>query len=54
MDTCPVCGMEIDEEDAVDQAIYQGETYYFCSDQCANMFEANPEQFVVRETAVRA
>jgi Cu+-exporting ATPase len=44
--TDPVCGMQIDEEDAAGKAEYEGTTYYFCSQACRQKFEANPAQYV--------
>lgn len=41
----PVCGMQIDEAGAAGQSDYQGETYYFCSAQCKEKFDADPERF---------
>jgi P-type Cu+ transporter len=52
MKTDPVCGMQINEEDAAGQSEYEGRTYYFCSSACQHKFEENPEQYA-DETAVR-
>ncbi|MDQ3712093.1 MAG: YHS domain-containing protein [Acidobacteriota bacterium] len=41
----PVCGMQIEEEDAAGQAEHEGTTYYFCSTACQRKFEANPAEF---------
>ncbi len=41
----PVCGMQIEEEDAAGQAEHEGTTYYFCSSACQRKFEANPAEF---------
>ncbi len=41
----PVCGMEIDAEEAFGHLEYEGATYYFCSAQCQGKFEADPAQF---------
>jgi YHS domain-containing protein len=40
----PVCKMSIEREKAVDQVLYQGQRYYFCSEPCAEQFGANPWQ----------
>jgi len=46
MTTDPVCGMKIDDKNAEQhQAQYGGQTYSFCSQQCKNEFEQNPEQY---------
>lgn len=42
----PVCGMSIDSNSAAGSSSYQGQTYYFCSDQCKTQFDANPAQYV--------
>lgn len=42
----PVCGMEIEAEDAVATEEHEGETYYFCSQDCADSFRESPEDYV--------
>ncbi len=42
----PVCGMAIDEGQAVGKAEYQGITYQFCSAHCLHKFQAAPHDFV--------
>ena len=42
----PVCGMEINTQDAAGTSQHQGETYYFCSTNCKEKFEQNPQQYV--------
>jgi uncharacterized membrane protein YraQ (UPF0718 family)/YHS domain-containing protein len=37
----PVCGMQVRTADAPAQRVHEGETVYFCSDRCAERFEAN-------------
>ena len=41
----PVCGMTIEESDAVATREQDGQTYYFCSKDCAEEFSANPEDY---------
>jgi YHS domain-containing protein len=41
----PVCGMEINEQDSTISGTYNGKTFHFCSEQCKQKFQANPEQF---------
>lgn len=41
----PVCGMDIDEKNAV-TIKYGGKTYYFCNPTCQWAFKNNPGQFV--------
>lgn len=48
-ETDPVCGMDVDLENAVQAgrtATHKGATYYFCSDQCKKDFEKNPGQYI--------
>ncbi|MGK7312666.1 MAG: YHS domain-containing protein [Candidatus Longimicrobiales bacterium M2_2A_002] len=41
----PVCGMQIEKEDAVARVEYKGKAYYFCSEDCSSEFEDNPEDY---------
>ena len=43
--TDPVCGMQIEENEAAGKTDYQGRTYHFCSSACQRKFEENPEQY---------
>ncbi len=42
----PVCGMTVKEERGL-RSDYKGQTYYFCSDFCKNLFEKDPERYIV-------
>ena len=42
----PVCGMEVDPNDAAATAEHGGTTYYFCSQDCADSFEDDPESYL--------
>jgi Cu+-exporting ATPase len=42
----PVCGMEFDSSQAEAQTVYQGQAYYFCSEECRRTFEEDPKEFV--------
>jgi len=42
----PVCQMTVNEAQAATFQ-YDGQTYYFCSDQCKQLFSANPAQYLV-------
>ncbi len=44
----PVCGMEVDPENAAASETYLGTTYYFCSTHCRDAFHGNPEKYVGR------
>ncbi len=40
----PVCGMQVDEQ-TVQKSEHQGQTYYFCSSNCKQQFEQNPQRY---------
>lgn len=42
----PVCGMTVEESEALFRLEHEGRTYYFCSQDCKEEFEANPEDYV--------
>jgi Cu+-exporting ATPase len=48
----PVCHMEIEEEDSVGTAEFDGVTYFFCAESCLHRFSENPAQFVGPERHV--
>jgi cation transport ATPase/YHS domain-containing protein len=48
----PVCGMEIDPKNAAATREHMGNTYYFCSDQCAATFDGDAHKYVHPEPAV--
>src|SRR5438270_2097076 len=42
----PVCGMAVDSATAKQRRAHGGQTYYFCSQHCAEKFDAAPENFL--------
>src|SRR6267143_6684480 len=42
----PVCGMIVDPQKSAPKVEHGGMNYYFCSAQCAERFEKNPENFL--------
>jgi YHS domain-containing protein len=44
--TDPVCGMTVEESEAVATLEHGGTTYFFCSVDCKGEFEENPEDHV--------
>jgi YHS domain-containing protein len=42
----PVCGMDVDENDAAATSEYNGKTYYFCAKGCKVAFDKEPERYV--------
>jgi P-type Cu+ transporter len=45
----PVCGMEVDPEDAAAAWPHAGATYYFCSVACMERFRADPRRFLAAD-----
>lgn len=45
----PVCGMDVTYETAQARSEYEGQTYYFCSLDCKEQFDRNPEHYVQHE-----
>jgi YHS domain-containing protein len=49
MTTDPVCGMKVDDKRGEFHTQFAGKKYFFCSDECRQEFEAEPDAYV--ETA---
>lgn len=45
MAQCPVCDMDVDENDPPAETEYEGTTYQFCGEGCRESFEDDPEQY---------
>lgn len=41
----PVCGMEFDKKKASASVVHGGGNYFFCSPQCKQDFEKNPDRY---------
>ena len=41
----PVCGMEVDEESTAEKSRFEGHTYFFCSHDCKEEFDASPDEY---------
>lgn len=41
--------MDVDEKTAAARMDYEGDTYYFCSEECKNKFAIDPESYVSRK-----
>ena len=50
----PVCGMEIENEDAVGTAEHAGTTYYFCCPGCRYSFAKDPAAYLGASVATVA
>ncbi|MGQ0645713.1 MAG: YHS domain-containing protein [Elusimicrobiota bacterium] len=44
----PVCGMEIDREEAIGVSEHEGQNYYFCCSMCKEKFDADPSRYSVQ------
>ena len=42
----PVCGMTVDPASAAGSHTHAGQTYYFCSRHCLDLFAADPSRFL--------
>jgi|DewCreStandDraft_5_1066085.scaffolds.fasta_scaffold00263_24 YHS domain-containing protein len=52
----PVCGMQVDEQEARQKGLvseYQGQTYSFCGPGCKREFEQNPQRYAAPQGATR-
>jgi len=47
----PVCGMEVDPEEADYSTEHDGRTYYFCSESCKDSFDPEEANTTIREQA---
>ena len=47
----PVCGMMVDDQTAAARSTYQGRTYFFCSQDCKDTFDANPSKYTAEAGA---
>lgn len=48
----PVCGMDITFESAQARTEHEGQTYYFCTIDCKESFDQNPEKYIAREQEI--
>ncbi len=44
----PVCDMDVNEENSTIQADYKGKTFHFCSEECKEIFQTDPEPYAQR------
>ncbi len=47
----PVCGMDVQPEQAAGQSEFQGQTYYFCCDACKKRFDQDPKSYARPQSA---
>lgn len=41
-----VCGMNVDVKNPPFKWVYQGKTYYFCSEVCRHLFQRGPQKYI--------
>jgi YHS domain-containing protein len=41
----PVCGVEVQPEQAKYKSVYEGQTYYFSSAECKRAFDEDPDLY---------
>ncbi len=44
----PICGMQIEPMRAAGESTYQGQTYYFCSEECKSKFDSESQKYAVK------
>jgi len=42
----PVCGIELDRDHTEGRSEYDGHVYYFCSRECKEMFDMDPQRYI--------
>lgn len=42
----PICLMEIDEKATPFRSMHNGQTFYFCDEDCKRKFEEDPEKYI--------
>jgi len=47
----PVCGVEVQPEEAKYKSVYEGQTYYFSSAECKRAFDEDPDLYAEDLTA---
>lgn len=45
LETDPVCGMKVNKEKIQFSQTYKGSIYYFCSENCKEKFNQEPEKY---------
>jgi Cu+-exporting ATPase len=42
----PVCKMEVNPASAEGQSEFEGQSFYFCSKECKQKFERDPQRYI--------
>ena len=45
----PVCGMALNPHEALAQSAHKGRVYYFCSEECRQKFDLQPQKYLERQ-----
>jgi Cu+-exporting ATPase len=45
----PVCGMALNPHEALAQSAHKGKVYYFCSEECRQKFDLQPQKYLERQ-----
>ena len=45
----PVCGMQVEEKEAPASSVYRNAFYGFCSEDCKDKFDLNPERYTASQ-----
>jgi len=44
----PVCGMEVEPQNASASTVYAGHVFYFCAPGCKEQFEKDPGRYILK------
>jgi len=50
----PVCGMVVDAQSTEFKCVHDSKEYFFCSKNCQEKFQADPEKYAAKKTDVRS
>ncbi|MBA3699474.1 MAG: YHS domain-containing protein [Planctomycetes bacterium] len=48
----PVCGMDVDKADCVQES-HAGKEYYFCGEECCEKFMEDPDKFIGKKNLAK-
>ena len=49
----PVCGMMVEPSRAAAACVHEGQSYFFCSERCKALFEADPQKYLPHDEPAR-
>ena len=47
----PVCGMRVEEKRSEFETQFAGKKYFFCSEECRQAFQADPDEYAAAAAA---